>query len=295
MIEKIKNLVGFENLKLNYELKKCSTFGIGGEAKFFITPASIDSLINLVEILKLNNVNFKVIGNASNLLFLDNGYDGAIISLVKLNAITRLNESSLLVASGTSLAKLLSATIEFELSGLEFSAGIPGTLGGAIVMNAGANGSEISSLIKSVSYYDGETIKTKKKEELAFDYRASYFLKNKKDIVLFAELELKKSTREQIEKIISINQQKRALAQPKERSAGCVFKKCETTPAGLLIDKVGLKGVKVGGAKISEVHANFIVNTGSATAEDVISLIKLAELEVYKQFNKKLELEIEII
>ena len=207
-----------------------------------------------------------------------------------------VEEDTILVSAGTSLGTIIGLAKDNLLSGLEFAVGIPGSVGGAIVMNAGAGGSEISSILKSVTVLEDGEIKTFKTEELDFGYRSSYFLSCKNTIILFAEIRLKKVTaKSEIEEKMQYNLSRRLTTQPKEPSAGCVFKKCGDSPAGLLIDQAGLKNLKQGHARVSDIHANFIVNDGNATSTDVKKLIKQIQLEIWKKYNKKLELEIEII
>ena len=296
MIKQIRNIVGKENVLMDYPLKKCCSFGIGGRAKYFVSPESLDALFNLIEFIELHSIRYKIVGNGTNILFGDDIFNGVIITTKKLNSIQLIGERNLLVAAGCSLTDVITFVKNENLSGLEFAVGIPGSVGGAIVMNAGAGGSDISAVVKSVTVLENDDIRTIEKEKLEFDYRSSYFLKNRNTVILFAELELVKATsRAEIEEKMESNLKRRLQTQPRERSAGCVFKKSDEFPAGLLIDKAGLKGRSVGGAEVSSVHANFIVNKNGATAKDVKNLIEIIRLEVFKQFNKKLELEIEII
>lgn len=296
MIKQLAELVGEHNIHPCYPLKDCSSFGIGGEAKFFATPTSVHDLFNLIDYAENNSIRFRVIGNGTNLLFSDNGFNGIVISTQKLDEIEILNENTFLVSAGTSLAKLIHHAYEEGLSGLEFAVGIPGTLGGAIVMNAGAGESDISAVIKSVTILESGGIRVLERESLKFSYRSSYFLSHPSAVILFAEIELNRNyTKDEIKKRMQDNLERRNRTQPKKRSAGCVFKKCGETPAGYLIDQSGLKGKQIGGARVSEIHANFIVNEGNASAKDVKKLIGLIETEVYKKYKKNLELEIEII
>lgn len=280
----------------DFKLAKVTSFKIGGEASLYATPRTIDELFNLIEQAEENCVKYKIIGNGTNLVFSDEGFNGLVISTKKLTELERFGERSFLVGAGVMLSTLTIRALNEGLSGLEFAVGIPGTLGGAIVMNAGANGGDISSVVKSVTVLENGGIRVLEKEKLEFGYRSSYFLSHPTSIILFAELELISfNEKEIIEQRMKQNLERRLLTQPKEPSAGCVFKKVGEKSAGQLIEEAGLKGFKVGGAEVSLVHANFIVNTGSATTKDVLKLIKIIKTEVYKKFGVELELEVEII
>ena len=280
----------------DFKLAKVTSFKIGGEASLYATPRTIDELFNLIEQAEENCVKYKIIGNGTNLVFSDEGFNGLVISTKILTELERFGERSFLVGAGVMLSTLTIRALNEGLSGLEFAVGIPGTLGGAIVMNAGANGGDISSVVKSVTVLENGGIRVLEKEKLEFGYRSSYFLSHPTSIILFAELELISfNEKEIIEQRMKQNLERRLLTQPKEPSAGCVFKKVGEKSAGQLIEEAGLKGFKVGGAEVSLVHANFIVNTGSATTKDVLKLIKIIKTEVYKKFGVELELEVEII
>lgn len=296
MIEQIWGIVGKCNAHENYSLKKCSSFGIGGKARFFATPDSIDSLFNLISFAEREVINYRIIGNATNILFGDLGFDGLIISTRKICSIALIEDDSILASAGASLYSVMTLAKSNKLSGFEFAVGIPGSVGGAIVMNAGAGDGEISQIINSVTVLEGGEVKTFGVEELEFGYRTSYFKTHKAAIILFAEFKLKKESNIQsIEEKMTNNLKRRRETQPQERSAGCVFKKNNDVPAGFLIDEAGLKGIVIGDAKISEIHGNFIVNMGDAKAEDVKKLIKLIKTEIWSKYKKDLELEIEII
>lgn len=294
MIEKIKKIVGHNNVKVNYPLKELSTFKIGGIAKAILIPQAFEELFKLVDLLTESRARFKVVGNASNILFGDAFIDSYIILMSGLKGYELISENSLIACAGAGVGELMWFCQRNGLSGLEFTAGIPGTVGGAVKMNAGANGKDFSSVVKSVTFLEDGFIKTKNKQELDFDYRSSYFSSNSSAIILFAELELLTSPKEQIYDTIMYNLEKRRKTQPKEYSAGSVFKKTIIGPAGFIIDNLGLKGKQMGSAQISPIHANFIVNNGSATSKDVENLIEFIKQEVKQKLNIKLELEIEI-
>lgn len=296
MIEQIKDIVGENNIQQNYSLKNCCSIKVGGNAKYFVTPESVDALFGLIDFLEKEGTRFRVIGNGTNIVFNDNGFNGVIISTKKLDTIILYGEDGLLVSAGTMLSKVMNVSVDNNLSGLEFTAGIPGTVGGAIVMNAGASGFSVSDIVKNVTIYCNGDIKTIDTSECKFGYRTSRFLVDKSAVIIYAELKLKKElSNEKIKETIKSNLLKRRATQPTEPSAGCVFKKCGDLPAGYLIDHAGLKGTAIGGAQISNVHANFIVNTGGASCENIKNLIELIETKIYDEYSLELQKEIEII
>lgn len=296
MIKQLREIVGKLNIYEHYSLKKCTSFGIGGNARFYATPRTVEELFNLIDFSNKNNLKFKIIGNGTNLLFSDNGFNGLVVSLRKMTSAVVVDGCNILASAGASLDSLINLAKENFLSGLEFATGIPGSLGGAIVMNAGAGGSELASILKTATILEYGEIKTINAKDLKFGYRSSYFLNNSNAIILFAELNLKKvANKNEIEEKMLYNKSRRFKTQPTQRSAGCVFKKCGDSPAGQLIDQAGLKNKSCGGARVSDIHANFIVNDGDATAEDVKQLIHEIQLSVWNKYNKRLELEIEII
>lgn len=295
MVEKLIKIVGKQNVKINEPLKNHCTFGIGGSAKYYVSPENFEALNKLLYFAKLADIKFMVVGKGSNCLFDSLGYDGIIISTEKLSKIVNLGSGYFEAMAGTSLAELLTYTSNLGFGGLEFASGIPGSIGGAILMNAGANGHEIGELVKYVAYYEAGERKVKQASELDFGYRTSYFLSHKDCIIASVVVKLKQEEPKVIYNKILELVAKRRQTQPLGRSAGCVFKKCGDMPAGLLIDRCGLKGIKIGGAEISTMHANFILNSNDATSADVISLIELIRSQVKNKYNKELELEIEII
>lgn len=296
MIKQIVEIVGTTNVKENYPLVDCTSFGIGGKARIFATPDNITSMFNLLKFIRQTGLRYKVIGNGTNLLFSDQGFDGVIVSTKKMSSVMLVAPDEILASGGAPLPRVISLARENALAGFEFAVGIPGSVGGAVAMNAGAEGSDISSVLKSVTVIDGEEIKTLNLSELEFGYRTSWFLSHPQVTILYAEFKLTKSlSYEKIAEQMESFQMRRFLTQPKARSAGCVFKKCGEFPAGWLIDKAGLKNCKIGGARVSDIHANFIVNDGGATSEDVKNLIKKIKSTVWRMFQLELELEIEII
>ena len=295
MVQKIREIVGTANVFINEPLRKHCTFGIGGTARFFVTPTSTYEMLNLVRCLGETNIKWKVVGNCSNLLFMDSGYDGVIISTLKLKDVCDLGEGNLVASAGTMLPSLSKEVADIGLSGLEFASGIPATVGGAIVMNAGAYGSCMSNIVKSVTYFNGEKIVVGDCSSLAFDYRDSIFKRNSEYVIMFCELSLKQSTKECVNREVERIKTLRSKSQPTGRSAGSVFKSIEGVSAGKIIDDCGIKGSVVGDAEVSPKHANFIINKGNATSKDVLELIKLIRSKVNEKCNQELELEIEIV
>ena len=294
MKRELLQILGEENVFFSEPLKKHCTFKVGGNAKVFATPTKLDDLIRVVDLAKEHNQKIKIIGFASNILFSDSGYDGIVISTKRMKTISMVDDGIVSVSAGVPIAELVSFATNNSLSGLEFLAGIPATVGGALCMNAGAWGNEIFSVVRSVSFLDRDKVVTKRREELSFGYRTSEFL-NTERIILFAEFELKTGVKEQINRNVEEILSKRRNSQPNGFSAGCVFKKNGSISAGKLIDEAGLKGLRKNGAVVSPIHANFILNDGNATAEDVRYLIAKIKKEVYAKHGVVLDTEIEIV
>lgn len=309
-------------LRENVLLKDHATFRIGGPARYFLETSDKNELKNAIEGAVKAGIKFIVIGGGSNILFSDNGFDGLVI----IYKTDKSNEGKLIEIKekgvfGVNAAVPLSFLIMRmkDYSGLEWGAGIPGTLGGAINGNSGAFGESISDSVLSVNVLEiknGEVLeKTFKKEECRFGYRTSVFKNNRELLIISAELELKKGNEREIKEKIRSNLEKRRGKQPKGFSAGSVFKNYSgridesvvskhpelesfnekgIIPAGLLIELCGLKGKRMGGAKISEEHANFIINFSNATSDDVAGLVDLIKKSVKEKFLINLEEEIKI-
>ena len=277
-------------------MKKHTTFGIGGPVDVIIFPKRIEELLQIIKIIKKNKLNFHFMGSGSNVLVSDDGIKGVIISLKKSFKEVTFSKNKVYAQSGVMLGNFVKQLIGKNITGYESLIGVPGTLGGALIMNAGAYGSEISNNIISVRTLclNGE-IKTYQSEDINFSYRESSFKNN--EIIIDAYFNCKYGDRVDIQKNKLSSSKSRKDNQPlKFRSAGSIFKNpSDTLAAGYLIDKVGLKGSEHGGASISEKHANFIVNMGGATAADVFHLIKLAKRKVAENFHINLELEVKLI
>lgn len=275
--------------KENYPLSKLCSFGIGGVARLVVFPKSAKELIFAY---KLFGGKAIILGNGTNILFVSDVLNVPLIVMRHLNEIM-LNDCYVTVGAGALMTMLCWKCANVGLGGLENLAGIPGSVGGMVIMNAGAFGTEICDRLVSVTVIRGGKVIALPKEKIAFGHRYSSLQKTG-DIVIDATFKLDRTSKVKLFQTMQTNILWRESHQPKGKSAGSVFKKA-TEPAGLLIDKAGLKGKQIGGAIISPMHANFIINTGNATAQDVLELIKLAKDIVYEKFGEILEEEIQII
>ncbi len=276
------------------KMNKHTTFKIGGPARFFIEPKDIEELKMLLKCIKRYNIPFLVIGRGSNILVGDKGVDTVVLKLSSpVFRKISLNNNHLKVGCAATLNQVISVAQKKGLGGLEFLAGIPGTLGGALVMNAGAWSKNIGELIEEVRVMDGNgRIKKLSKEQIKFAYRKSNL---EKYIILSAILKLVKTDKSKIKEKVSGYLEKRKSTQDLSRpSAGCIFKNPKGISAGRLIDLCNLKGTGIGGARISLKHANFILNEKNATAEDVLKLMSLIKKKVKSKFNISLKPEIKI-
>jgi len=281
-----------EKIEKNVNLAYLTTFKIGGPAKYFCQIKKEENLIQAIKWAKKKKIPYFIIGGGSNLLISDKGFKGLVVKL-SMNQ-CQLIENKLLLGAALKLNQVVGFLIKNNLTGLEWAAGIPGTIGGAVRGNAGAFGQEISNCLVKATVLRGGKIIELKNNEIKFSYRQSIFKKNK-DIILNVVLMVKKGKKKENEKIVQDILQRRRKSHPFQPSAGCVFKNPKSKNAGLLIDQCGLKGKQIGGAKISEKHANFIINTGHAKARDVKNLIELIKKQVKNKFNLKLKEEIEYL
>lgn len=277
-------------------LSQDSTFKIGGTAAIAAFPNSVEQLCTLVEFCKTERTYFTVIGKGSNVLFADEGFDGVVIFTSKLNSIS-IGESMITAECGVPLTFLSSVAQKNSLSGLEFAYGIPGTVGGAVVMNAGAYGGEIKDAVVSVDYFDSESCKcgTLTGNECGFGYRESIFQHSEK-IVLSALFSLSQRAPELIKADMDDYMARRREKQPLEfPSAGSTFRRYPGYFTAKLIDEAGLKGFSVGGAQVSEKHAGFVINRGNATAADVLALVKEIQKRIFEINGINIECEIRYI
>ena len=298
MIETVMNEINNKTASLcfmNESLKKHTTYGIGGPADLMIFPKSKQDLIKVIEIINENKIQLTILGSGSNVLVSDNGIRGAVISLKNSLKQIEVDENILYAECGTMLGKIVKHAVKNNLIGLENLNGVPGTLGGALIMNAGAWGGEISENLIHVEVINSKSeIQKIQKKDLNFSYRQSSF--NKDDILLSAKFNLKKADKDIIKENFIEAQSGRKKSQPlNKRSAGSLFKNPKNNSAGKLLDEAGLKGFSIGDAKISEKHANFFINDGDATSKDMIMLIKKAHKEVKDKFNVNLSLEVKLM
>ena len=283
-------------LILNTSLKNYNTYKVEATAKYIFYPYNVENLIKMLEYIKENNLSYKILGKGSNLIFNFDVYEGILIKLDELNQVT-IEDDTITVESGYPLIKLAMEVSNLGLTGLEFASGIPGTIGGAVYMNAGAYKSDMSNVIEDVTYLTPELeIKTVKNEELNFGYRTSIFKENKDNVILKTTLKLSKGDKEEILKLIQERATKRKESQPLEYpSAGSVFRNPEGDFAGRLIEEQGFKGKNINGAEVSTKHANFIINTDNCSGKDIVELINEIKETIKKEYDIDLILEQEII
>ncbi|MBQ2726122.1 MAG: UDP-N-acetylmuramate dehydrogenase [Clostridia bacterium] len=270
-----------------------TTFKIGGPAALFLTPDSTDSMTALCTMLKETGAKHFFLGNGSNVLFDDGGFDGAVISLAGLNSVSA-DGNMIRAEAGASVASVCKAAREASLTGLEFAFGIPGTVGGAVYMNAGAYGGETAFVLTESTYLDLDTLTvcTIPLTEHSFGYRESVY-KHTKRLILSAEFTLTEGKREEIAALMADYMNRRVTKQPLEYpSAGSVFKRYPGRYTGQMIDESGLKGYTIGGAQVSEKHAGFIINKGGATAKDVLDLIAYIKKVILENYGCELECEV---
>ena len=291
--QKIINVLGKEKVRVNESMADHTTFKIGGPADLMVEVESEEELVGVLGVVREMGIPYFILGGGSNLLVGDKGIRGIVIKFLISNFKFLIKDKIVLVTvgAGVPVSVLLNKLVENSVSDLEFMAGIPGTMGATVACNAGAWQKSLGETVIRVKVLtpNGE-IKWFSKEKCEFDYRKSRF-KGGKDIILEVELGLSIGNQEKIKKQIDENLEKRSC-QPKEPSAGCVFVNPKPLSAGSLIEQCGLKGKKIGGAQISEKHANFFINIGGAKATDVVSLIDLAKSEVKNKFKIDLKEEI---
>ena len=274
-----------------------TTFRTGGRADLFVTPADHKEATEIVRLLLAEGVPYTVMGNGSNMLVSGSGYRGCIIRLGKGMDDISVSGTVITAGAGALLSKVAGAAYERGLTGLEFASGIPGSLGGAVVMNAGAYGGQMADVVRTVTMFDaksGETV-TLPAGEMEFGYRTS-IIKHHPYIVLEARMELIKGDKDLIRARMEELAEARRTKQPLEYpSAGSTFKRPEGYFAGKLIEDTGLKGFSVGGARVSEKHCGFVINKGGASPDDIIDLIRIVRERVYEKFEVMLEPEVIIL
>lgn len=293
-----KSKLNKENLYYDEPMAKHTSFKIGGPADVFIKVDNIEELKEILDLSKKNQIPLTIIGNGSNLLVTDKGIRGitAKLNLKDIEIKNENNKQIIKVEAGVPVGLLAQKLLKEEITGFEELSGIPGTIGGAVIMNAGAHGKELKDILKKVTAMDyNGNIHEFTNEECKFSYRNSKFQKEKY-IILQATLELEKENSTEIKEKMDEYMQFRKEKQPIEYpNAGSTFKRGEDFVTAKLIDEAGLKGYKVGGAQVSEKHAGFIVNVDNATAKDVIELTDYIKEKIEEKFGKKINLEIQII
>ena len=296
VIEKFWNLLGKDRVLVDEPMKRHTTFRIGGPADFFLLPSTVDEVRGILEICREEELPYFILGNGSNLLVSDKGYRGVIIQLYRNCSNISVEGNEICASSGALLSQIAAAARNASLTGFEFAGGIPGTLGGAVFMNAGAYGGELKDVLKEavVMTEQGEIL-TLPVEKLDMGYRTSR-IKKAGYLVLEARLVLEQGDMDKIRDITKDLTEKRVSKQPLEYpSAGSTFKRPEGYFAGKLIMDAGLRGYQVGGAQVSEKHCGFVINKGNATAADVLTLIENVREKVQEQFGVTLEPEVKFL
>ena len=281
---------------INEKIANLTTYKVGGKARAVVYPKTLDNLVSLIKLLKNRSIKHIVLGNGSNVLFSDKIYDGIIIKLDYFNDMV-FDGVNVRVGAGVSLIKLSREALRKGLAGLEFADGIPGTVGGAVFMNAGAYGEDMSLIVESVKILkdDGEIIELNK-DEMEFSYRTSYLQEHLSYVCIEAKLKLRPCDKEELEQMVLERREKRKLSQPLNYpSAGSVFRNPKDMYAGKMIEEMGLKGFSIGKAEISEKHANFIINKGNAKASDIKAIIDYIKVKAYNKYNVKLRVEQRLI
>ncbi len=284
-------------LKEGELLSNHTTFRIGGAAKYFAVPKNEEEIMEAVDFAIVKDLPYYILGKGSNVLFPDEGYSGVVIEIgAGMEKVERIGDTGIRAQAGVSLSSLAAFAAREGLAGLEFAGGIPGTLGGAVTMNAGAYGGEIKDVIVSAKVMDEDGgVKVLSRDELELGYRTS-IVQKKQLIVLEAEFSLKPGETEAIQNTMKELNAKRREKQPLEYpSAGSTFKRPEGYFAGKLIEDAGLRGYRVGDAQVSEKHCGFVVNRGKATCAEVLQLIEEVQKKVKEQFGVQLEPEVRII
>ena len=294
LYHELLRIVPEEKIKKNELMKNHTSFGIGGKADLYVMADTVEEIRNILQLTNKKSIPLTVIGNGTNILVKDNGIRGIVLK-PNLKGIEVIDKN-ITVASGESLIKISNLCAQNELTGMEFACGIPGSIGGAIKMNAGAYGAEMKDIVLQTTYLDENcNMHTIKNNEHEFGYRESIFSKNNY-IILESKLILEHGNKEEIENKMKENKESRLQKQPVSMpSAGSTFKRGEGFITAKLIDECGLKGYTIGGAQVSEKHAGFIVNTGEASAKDVLELVSVVKEKVKQKFNVDINLEIQVL
>lgn len=296
VIQKIREL-NIGKVEESVSIAKHTTYRVGGVAYGMVSPRNVACLVKLIRFLQLEKITYKIIGNGSNLLFSDDIYRGILIRLNELDSIEFFGRNKVRVGAGYSLIKLCIMAAKKGYTGLEFASGIPGSVGGSVFMNAGAYKSDMGYVVERVKVLTPDLkIIYLENKEMDFHYRTSFLQKHPGYICLEVVLQLQKGRRDAIESVMKERRARRISSQPLEYpSAGSVFRNPDGNFAGKLIEDVGLKGKKIGGAMISMKHANFIVNYKNASSHDIKTLIDLAHDKVYEKYGIDLKIEQELV
>ena len=291
--EKLSKIVKKEQILIEEPMKKHTTFRIGGPAEYLILPQTAEEIADVVKLCRQEEIPWYIVGNGSNLLVADEGVRGVVIQLLRNFNQIQVEGCQIRMQAGAQNAAVAKRALDASLTGFEFAAGIPGTIGGAVVMNAGAYGGEMKDILKEVTVLDQNgMIRTIPAEELELGYRTS-IIARKGYVVLEAVIVLKTGDPKEIKAAIDDLKEKRVTKQPLEYpSAGSTFKRPEGYFAGKLIMDAGLRGFSVGGAQISEKHCGFVINKGNATAKDVTELMDETKKIVMEKFGVALEPEV---
>ncbi len=281
-------------VKSKYPMDKYTWLRVGGEADLLVTPANATQFKEALDILHSSKINWVVLGEGSNTIVYDRGITGVVLSTKKLKKIEILEDQKVTAETGVILGTILNKTVKEGLTGFEFAAGIPGTVGGGVFMNAGANEGEIKDVIDRVwVWHDGREIELLRKD-IKFEYRKAHL--PPRSVVLKAKFALKSGNKAQSERNVKQYMEKRNETQPiTMTNTGSIFKNPPDIAAGRLLEELGLKGYGIGGAKFSDLHANFIVNCGGASAQDVLDLIETAKKEALSKRDIKLETEVRVV
>ncbi|MBP9499715.1 MAG: UDP-N-acetylmuramate dehydrogenase [Acetoanaerobium sp.] len=292
----LKNIVSEQDILTKEYMKNHTSFKIGGSADFLVTPRTVDQIKNLINTLKKENIPVFIMGNGSNLLVSDKGIRGVVIKLSKNFSSFSISGDEVTAQSGILLSTLSKSIVNESLSGFEFASGIPGTIGGAVTMNAGAYDSEMKNIVEEVVAMDMDgNIKTFTNQEMNFRYRKSR-VTDETLVVLEAKLKLEKGNIEDIKAKIDDFTVRRTTKQPLTAySAGSTFKRPEGYFAGKLIEDAGLKGIIMRNAAVSSLHSGFVINTGDATCENILELIEFIKLTVFSKFGVMLEEEVRVV
>ncbi|MDO9493452.1 UDP-N-acetylmuramate dehydrogenase [Acetobacterium sp.] len=294
-IKKLQAVMAIENIKENEPMKNHTSFKVGGPADLFLMPQTREELQAVLEICKQSEKSLYIMGNGSNLIVRDNGYSGIIINTKALNQVKTVGET-LIAEPGISLKDLANVALEEKLTGLEFASGIPGSLGGAVTMNAGAYDGEMKGVIKSITVIteDG-SLKTIPADLCNFGYRSS-ILQQHHWVLVSVELVLKNGDYQVIAaKMLDLNTQRQTKQPLEYPSAGSTFRRPVGYYAGKLVQDAGFKGYSIGGAQVSEKHSGFVINKGGATAADILNLIAAIQSAVKEKFDVDLKTEVIVI